>query len=197
MLTHSVSFSLSFFVCVCVSVGPVVVGGHSYRGPSPGRGPWDHRYSDEGRHQDLGPHWRQTGDRHQHRWERDGGRERWRLLLEECFYAVAEIVFSILGYSCRLVSHGMSLIIVNEDSLDVSTYFFFPLPYQFLLYSPTHLPPLPFLFSSSSFSTYYSCSFSSLCVCVFRVSSIVLPWELGCGRAKIEGCVSLSAHRWR
>lgn len=25
------------------------------------------------------------------------------------------------GYSCRLVTHGMSLIIVNEDSLDVST----------------------------------------------------------------------------
>ncbi len=28
----------------------------------------------------------------------------------------------VSGYSCKLVSHGMSLIIVNEDSLDVSTY---------------------------------------------------------------------------
>lgn len=27
---------------------------------------------------------------------------------------------SFSGYSCRLVTHGMSLIIVNEDSLDVS-----------------------------------------------------------------------------
>lgn len=64
---------------------------------------------------------------------------RWRLLLDECFYGVAEIVFSILGYSCRLVSHGMSLIIVNEDSLDVST-------------SSSPLPPshslLPLLFGS-------------------------------------------------
>lgn len=30
------------------------------------------------------------------------------------------ICFCFSGYSCRLVTHGMSLIIVNEDSLDVS-----------------------------------------------------------------------------
>ncbi|XP_063063571.1 phospholipid-transporting ATPase IB [Engraulis encrasicolus] len=32
-----------------------------------------------------------------------------------------------IGYSCRLVTHGMSLIIVNEDSLDVSTILVSPL----------------------------------------------------------------------
>lgn len=26
-----------------------------------------------------------------------------------------------IGYSCRLISHGMDLIILNEDSLDVSS----------------------------------------------------------------------------
>lgn len=30
------------------------------------------------------------------------------------------IFFSLAGYSCRLISQSMSLILVNEDSLDVS-----------------------------------------------------------------------------
>lgn len=47
---------------------PTAPGRHGHRGPPPGRRARDHRYSDEGRHQDLGPHWRQAGDCHQYRW---------------------------------------------------------------------------------------------------------------------------------
>lgn len=56
----------------CSSVPPTelnAVGRHGHRGPSAGWRARDHRHSDEGRHQDLGPHWWQAGDGHQHRWK--------------------------------------------------------------------------------------------------------------------------------
>lgn len=48
---------------------------------------------------------------------------------------LSTVSLRVSGYSCRLVTHGMSLIIVNEDSLDVST--------------PSSYPPSPPLLTSA------------------------------------------------
>lgn len=73
------------------------------------------------------------------------------------------VCFCFSGYSCRLVTHGMSLIIVNEDSLDVSR-------------------PLSSSCRPAWFTSVYTL-YSIGTVCVGGNGGVLsrLPWELGCG----------------
>lgn len=72
------------------------------------------------------------------------------------------------GYSCRLVTHGMSLIIVNEDSLDVSTassYSVWRTAYRFVQYW--------------GFMCVFVCAQEGGPLCGGVLSRLL--WELGCG----------------
>lgn len=78
------------------------------------------------------------------------------------------VCFCFSGYSCRLVTHHMSLIIVNEDSLDVSR------------------PSSSYCRPPSFTSVYTLYSIGTICVCTGGrglCGGVLnkLLWELGCG----------------
>lgn len=63
---YNICFLKGFYLSVSTELE--VAGRHGHRGPSAGRCARDHRHSDEGWYQNLGPDGRQAGDGHQHRW---------------------------------------------------------------------------------------------------------------------------------